>query len=120
MIEGDTGLLSDDRVAVRKIGGEFSVFGTPWSGEADIAENRCLPLRGIFFLSQSAENTIKELPHAEAMARLVSLTSVPWYDEIAMTKVLHFCSDLVYAVPAYELYFRPGEEVIDVFKRFVS
>ncbi|MBW1743970.1 MAG: hypothetical protein JRJ47_11195 [Deltaproteobacteria bacterium] len=38
------GLLSDDRVVVRKIGEAFKAFGTPWPGEEGIAENTSVPL----------------------------------------------------------------------------
>lgn len=114
------GVLSDDRVAIRKIGGNFTVFGTPWSGDAEIAENRKLPLRGIFFIRQSDEIVIKKLTPAEAAERLMPVTSIPWYDEEVMSNILSFCEDLVLHIPAYDLYFKPGIEVVDALEKFVS
>jgi hypothetical protein len=113
-------VLSDDRVVIRKIGSSFTVFGTPWSGDADIAENRSLPLRGIFFINQGDEIIIKELPPADAAERLMPVTSIPWYDEEVMSNILSFCEDLVLQIPAYALYFTPGTEVVDVLDKFVS
>jgi hypothetical protein len=113
-------VLSDDRVAIRKIGGSFTVFGTPWSGDAEIAENRSLPLRGIFFIRKSDEIVIKELTPAEAAERLMPVTSIPWYDEEAMSNILSFCEDLVLHIPSYDLYFTPGVEVVDFFEKFIS
>lgn len=114
------GVLSDDRVAIRKIGGCFRVFGTPWAGDAAIAENRNFPLRGIFFIHKSDEIAIKELTPAEAAERLMPVTSIPWYDEEAMSNILSFCEDLVLHIPAYDLYFTPGIEVVDLLEKFVS
>jgi hypothetical protein len=114
------GVLSDDRVAIRKIGGCFRVFGTPWAGDAEIAENRSLPLKGIFFIHQSDELAIKELTPAEAAERLMPVTSIPWYDEEVMSNILSFCEDLVLHIPAYDLYFTPGIEVVDLLEKFVS
>ena len=119
-VSKNRGVLSDDRVAIRKIGGSFRVFGTPWSGDAEIAENRSLPLRGIFFIRQSDEIVIKELTPSEAAERLMPVTSIPWYDEEVMSNILSFCEDLVLHIPSYDLYFTSGIEVVDVLEKFVS
>lgn len=113
-------MLSDDRVVVRKIKGVFEVFGTPWAGDAGIAENRNFPLSGIFFIHHANKNMIKEIKPNEAVKRLMPVTSIPWYDEKIMSGILSFCEELVFNVPAYELHFRPDNEVGDFFEKFVS
>lgn len=113
-------ILSDDRIAVRKTDVKFRMFGTPWPGEEEIAENRSLPLRGIFFLRQGSECSIKELRPAEAAERLMPVTSIPWYDRAAMSDILTFCEDLVLGVPAYEFIFTPEKEAADLIEEFVS
>jgi hypothetical protein len=113
-------VLSDDRVIVRKIEGHFRFFGTPWPGEANIAVNKNLPLSGIFFLNHSEGDRVKKIDPQEALERLMPVTSIPWYDSEPMTKVLTFCSDLVSAVPAYVLHFKPGQGAADFFEAFVS
>ena len=117
---GDTALLSDDRIVVRKIEGGFKAFGTPWPGEAGIALNKSAPLSSIFFINHGSANRIKEITTQEALARLLPVTSIPWYDREIMDKILTFCEDLIMHVPIYELYFKPSIEVVDVFERFVS
>jgi hypothetical protein len=99
------GLLSDDRVVVRKIDNNFSVFGTPWPGEGGIALNKNVPLSGIFFLSHDHSNRIEELSPMEAMERLLPVVSIPWYDAITMNRILSFCEDLISSIPAYTLNF---------------
>jgi hypothetical protein len=109
-------VLSDDRIIIRKIDGELRMFGTPWSGEAGIAKNKELPLDGIFFLHQGVEDIIKKITPAEAMERLVPVTSIPWYDKSVLPKVLTFCDEIVSACPAYDLVFRRDIDVNRVFE----
>jgi hypothetical protein len=114
------GMLSDDRVVARKITGLFEVFGTPWAGDAGIAENKNFPLSGMFFIHHANENIIKEIAGKKAIERLMPVTSIPWYDEKTMSGILSFCEDLVLNIPAYDLHFRPDKEVVDFFEKFVS
>jgi hypothetical protein len=112
-------VLSDDRIVVRKINSEFRMFGTPWSGEAGIAKNKDLLLHGIFFIHHGEENFIRKISPAEAVERLMPVTSIPWFDETIMTKILTFCEELVSSCPTYDLFFRPDIDLQDTFKEFL-
>jgi hypothetical protein len=116
----DFSILSDDRVVVRERGGSFSVFGTPWPGDAGIARNERAPLRGIFFIRPAPGVRIAEVPPGEALERLLPATSIPWYDREAVPLLLSFLGELVSRVPAYQLSFAPGPEVADALAEFVS
>ena len=113
-------LLSDDRIVVRKIDGEFYVFGTPWAGDAGIAENRKLPLGGIFFLRQSSENRVQEITPAETAERLMPVTSILWFDKQTVPGILSFCEDMVLHVPAYNIFFKPDIGVVKLVEQFIS
>ena len=112
--------LSDDRIIVRKVDHTFISYGTPWPGDAGIAINKNVPLAGIFFINHGSKNTIKDINPKQAIARLLPVTSIPWYDREIMPKILDFCEDLVLNVPAYELDFKPSVEVVDVLEKFIS
>lgn len=113
-------LLSDDRVVVRKTNDTFKAFGTPWAGEGGIAINKHVPLSGIFFISHAGYNEIEEIKPRKALEKLLPVVSIPWYDPEVLDKVLLFCDDLISSVPAYDLSFKPGVEIADVFEKFVS
>jgi len=113
-------MLSDDRIVTRRINGSFRMFGTPWPGEAGIALNKDLPLDGIFFIRHGTEHVIKELKPAEAVERLMPVTSIPWFDRKTMLSILSFCEDMTAHVPAYELSFRPDNGVVDALEEFLS
>jgi hypothetical protein len=113
-------LLTDDRMVIRKLDGSFQAFGTPWPGEAGIALNKKVPLSGIFFIHHGKTNRIEGIVPQKALERLLPVTSVPWYDEEVIPKMLSLCEDLVSHVPTYELCFKPGIEVVEFFQEFVS
>lgn len=115
----DIALLSDDRMAVRKIDGAFKAYGTPWPGDAGIAENESMPLAGIFFISHGSENRIREISRREALERMLPVTSIPWYDQRIVPHLLDFCEDLTAHVPAVEFHLKPIPEAIDVFEEYI-
>jgi len=117
--EGVT-MLSDDRIILRKFDSGFRAFGTPWPGDAGLAENISSRLGGIFFIHHDSENKIRELSPREALNLLMPVTSIPWYDEQPMSDILKTWEDLVYAVPAYELYFRPDSSAAVFLEEFLA
>lgn len=117
---GYKSLLSDDRIVVRKLDNTFKAYGTPWPGEAGIAENNGVPLSSIFFIKHGTANKIQEIKPKKALEQLLPVTSIPWYDRDIMTKSLDFCEDLVNHIPSYELEFMPSNEVVDVLEGFIS
>jgi len=106
--------LSDDRVIVRELNGEFRVYSTPWPGEAGLAVNRGVPLGGMFFLQQAAADGIRDLAPAAALAQLLPVATIPWYDEALLGPVLSVCDRLMTAVPAAQISFRPTREIAHV------
>ncbi|MGC2064324.1 MAG: hypothetical protein WA610_15240 [Thermodesulfovibrionales bacterium] len=113
-------MLSDDRIALRKINDTFRIFGTPWAGDAGIAENKNFPFSGMFFIRHGSDNTLRELNPEETLKRLMPVISVPWYDKSVISGMLTFCEELISNVPAYELYFRPEKEVVPFLENFLS
>jgi hypothetical protein len=113
-------MLSDDRIIVRKIDNVFRAFGTPWPGDAGIAENKSAQLEGIFFIYHGSENRIGELSPQEALRSLLPVVSIPWYDEKPLSDILALCEDLVNSVPAHALHFRPDRSAADFFEKFLA
>lgn len=112
--------LSDDRIIIRKIGREFLMYGTPWPGDAGYAVNASVPLKGIFFLSKGEENSIRALTPADAIARLMPVASILWYDREKVELMMTFCDDLLSAIPMYELTFVPDQAVVSYLETFIN
>jgi hypothetical protein len=111
-------LLSDERVAVCRTGAEWQVFGTPWAGTEDIADNGCAPLAGMFLLKHGKRNHLRELTAEIALERLLPILSIPWYDPDTMSRIVAFAKQLVAKVPAYEMSFKPDRSAVDFFRQF--
>jgi hypothetical protein len=111
-------LLSDERVAVRRTGSEWQVFGTPWAGTEGIASNECAPLTGMFFLKHDERNHLRELTVESALEYLLPILSIPWYDHEVMSRIVAFAKQLVAKVPAYEMGFKPDRSAVDFFLKF--
>jgi hypothetical protein len=114
------GLLSDDRLILRKIDRTFRVFGTPWPGKGGIARNMNIPLAGIFFLQHSNHNRVEPVDTRTALEGLLPVASIPWYDPGRMNDILQTCEELIENVPAYMLSFRPDAEVVNVLEEFLA
>jgi hypothetical protein len=112
--------VSDDRVILRVVDGKVVLHGTPWPGEARIAENRCADLRWLFFLEQGAINEIRRLTPRESLPRLFKTASLPWYDRLYLDAGLEACGKILQSVPAAVLTFRPETAAVDLLERFLA
>jgi len=106
-------LLSDDRIVVRKKDGQFSMYGTPWAGEAGIAVNSQVGLRKIFFLEKGGGNVIREINPKEALEKIMPVVSVPWYDKSLLTDYLDTCGKMLEHTKTYVLSFTPNPGSVD-------
>ncbi|MBN2549127.1 MAG: hypothetical protein JXB15_08220 [Anaerolineales bacterium] len=106
-------LLSDERVILRQVQGEFRAYGTPWYSDARAASPESARLEGIFLLRHGAQNTARQLEPAEAVTRLLACSFPPYWDAQGMENALGFLGELCQSVPCYELGFLPQPEVVN-------
>jgi len=110
-------LLSDDRVVLRKSGGRWFMFGTPWPGEARVARNIGTPLGALLFLEKDQENRVETCSPGDLVHRFMPVVHVPWYDGDVVGSVLGGAHDLLVSVAAGVLRFRrdacPIKEIRD-------
>ena len=113
--EGAPGItvLSDDRIIVRRVGDRFLMFGTPWHGEAALAEPVSVPVTGVFFLEHGATNAVLPLGGAEAATRLLACGFPPFFDRDGLDFTLGFFGELVAHVPCHRLTFAPDPRAVE-------
>lgn len=70
-------IINDDKPAIRKIGGVYHAFGTPFSGKFDINANLSFPIQGICFIERSKKNYIEKMSANQAIAPLFDQTIRP-------------------------------------------
>jgi len=109
----DVTVLSDDRIIIRKMDGQFWMYGTPWHGDVNVCSPEKVPLERIFFLKHAEKNTLKKIEPLEATSRLIVCSFPTFWDKKGMEFTLKFCAELAQKVPCYELGFVPDETVLD-------
>lgn len=106
-------LLSDERVILRQVGQQFFIYGTPWHGDARLAQAGSAPLDKIFFLRHGAQHELVPQGKADAAARLFSCSFPPFYSHHGLEFTLEFLDHLTEAVPCAELSFVPEASLVE-------
>ena len=106
-------ILSDDRIILRKIDNQIWMYGTPWHGEAAFAAPKRALLTRVYFLKKGPQNQLLRLGMAEAMGNLFTCCFPPLYNRQALDSMMSFLSEVVSAIPCYELRFLPNKAVVD-------
>ncbi len=99
--------LSDDRIVLRRFGSKLRMFGTPWPGDAGAALNESVPLKALCFLRHGNATQLTPLDAKNARDRLLTVTSVPWYEPELADRANALCDFLISNYPAFDLSFRP-------------
>jgi hypothetical protein len=117
---GGAKVLSDDRIILRRVGDRFKVYGTPWHGEAALAEPSSAPLAGIFFLEHGTASALLALRGAAAATRLFACGFPPFHDRDGLDFTLSFFAELAAEVPCHELRFAPDAQVVEFVQSWVQ
>lgn len=109
----DVIVLSDDRVIVRKVNGQYLVYGTPWPGEGRAASPGSAPLKRILFLSKAKKNSFISISRKEGLRRLLTQCFPAIWDKEGVGFSLEFCEMLVENIPCFSFGFVPDESAVE-------
>ncbi len=109
-------VLGEDKVILRVIDGQLRIFGTPWNPRREFRKNASAPLKGIFFLRHSPENSVRPLREAEVLAGLLEQTFLPFPAAVEMEKALALLEAAVRQIPAFRFGFRPDPGAVNFFQ----
>ena len=98
-------ILNDDRAMVFRRGGEWRVAGTPWHGSGRFAEAAEVPLGGLFFLQQAAEDRLDPVSPSQARLALLDVAAVPWFEDDWSQRILDGLEELVQGVECVRFHF---------------
>jgi hypothetical protein len=110
-------VLSDDRIILRRERGRIWMYGTPWHGDAGIAEADRAPLDGIYVLAHGDRNEIRPLSRTTASAELFARSFVPHHSTDAISFILEFFSRVTDCVPCSEFSFVPDFTAVEALLR---
>ncbi|MDI6723991.1 MAG: hypothetical protein QMD61_05040 [Methanobacterium sp.] len=107
-LSNDSILLSDEVSLVKKVDGEYNIFGTPFWGELAIAgENTQAPLKSVFLPKKDQENYITPAKSVKTLEHLIPNVLFFLSDNEFNMQLFNICHDFVNVIPAYELHFLP-------------
>jgi hypothetical protein len=106
-------VLGDETLVLREVGGEYRVYGTPWPGEAGLADPGGMPLHRVFFIQHADRNGMRALGEAQVVRKLLAQTVLLPYDREGSERILDVCVSVAEAVPAAELGFVPDDAIAD-------
>ncbi len=106
-------VLSDDRVILRQGKNGPTMHGTPWHGDAGLAEQASAPVHKIYLLEQASTNEIVPLAPARAAGEIFARTFVPHHAGSAIANTLQFLEVVTKVVPVVILRCTADERAID-------
>ena len=63
-------MINDDKPIIRRCGGRFYVYGTPWMGKANIGTNTKAPLKAVYILERAKENRAARVLPSQVLRQL--------------------------------------------------
>ena len=108
--------LNGDRSMIRRVGGEWTAFGSPFAGTSGIYRNEYAPVRALVVLRQAPENTIRRLPLAEAFRAIYSESVLPRWHHDAHQRVISLVTEIVSELPVYLLACTPDERAVTLLR----
>jgi hypothetical protein len=106
-------VLSDDRVILRQENGRIQMYGTPWHGDAGIAEAAHSSLDAIFVLQHGKVNELRPLGAAESTAELFARSFVPHHSSDGLSAALKFFHAVTASVPCFGFSFVPDFTAVE-------
>lgn len=109
---GGNPLLTDEMSLVRKVDGQWRVYGTPFHGELQLPPKAAdAPLVGIGFPDRSRSLGRHPLRHAEALARLTGCLLCYAREHALDEQLLSVATSMATDLPAFALSFDPERPV---------
>jgi hypothetical protein len=109
-------ILSDDRIILRRSGGQLWMHGTPWHGDAGIASPDSALLTHVYVLEQWPTNELVTMPRSLATAEIFARSFVPRHCGEALSFVLQFIEQVCREVPCDTFRFVPNESAVEAIR----
>jgi hypothetical protein len=108
----DATLLTDEISYVRRRGGNYVAFGTPFTGELNkVGENCSAPVSALYLLTKGPENRIDRLSPSDAGRELLANMLFFAEDQEMVRRAFEAACNFVNCVPVRRLTFMPDSRV---------
>ena len=97
---------------LRKMDGQFQIFGTPWHETTDMCSPVGVPLKKVFFLDRNASQVIAPVRGFDAIVQIMQTAFYPIYRPDVVERILDRLSFLAETVGFYSLAYQRGTDVL--------
>jgi hypothetical protein len=111
---------SDERTILTMAPAGPLLHGTPWPGDGGFSEPVSAPLGAIFFIDHGADLELSPVRPADATARLVANSFVPYHSHHGLDASLGLLAQVVNAAPCRDLRFPLGPQVVPQLSRLLD
>jgi len=110
----DACVLSDERIIIRNVAGELTVFGTPWQGGGMYTTNAAGPLTALYCIRHGeGAHALRRMSAREFSLFVLPQSFLPHWDRDAMDRTLAFLVELTEQVYCADLGFVKNPDVVD-------
>lgn len=95
-------MINDDKPIIRKRGGKFYAYGTPWMGKADIGTNTKAPIKAVYILQRAEKNSAIRVAPSQVMKQLFEATVID-VERSRMEKLLELLNEFLSTTPLFLL-----------------
>ncbi len=95
-------MINDDKPIIRKCGGNFYVYGTPWMGKANIGTNTKAPVKAVYIIERAKENRAVRVLPSRVMKQLLEATVID-FEQSRMEKLLELLDEFFSTTPLFLL-----------------
>lgn len=107
-------ILSDERVILRRQGPSFLLYGTPWVGSGQYAENASAPIAALFGISHGQErHCLTPMKSSSAITCVLQQAFLPHWDRAGLEAMLEFLASLTRHIPCHGLSFLNQPDVVE-------
>lgn len=111
--------VNGDRALIRKVGGVWRAFGSPYTGTSRICKNKSAPIAAIVILGQAPENRIRKANTREAVAAMMSGASYNLWNRAETEKCFEIVGRLVSEISFYKLDCLPDKSAVMALNDFM-
>lgn len=110
----DATIVNGDRTLLKRENNVWYAYGFPLCGSSSICVNTKVPLKAIIYLSQAKENSVKKVELSQYIRKIISETSINFWNDEFVNKMFDLISDMVINIPMVHLSCTKDERAVKI------
>ena len=113
-------VLNGDRVILRRSGGAWRGYGSPYAGSSRYWRNESVPIRALVFLAQGTENRVVPLSALDAFRSIWPNLTLNTWNPVFVDWASRITASLVGRLPVFRLTCTPDSRAVDALRAVLA